>query len=129
MDPMTQKPTRRVEPTSCITMWIMELTICGQSVVANGQLAAPLPKKWLMHCWRTNSKVHILDSSIRATAAAGTFAWAEDAEPFIVDAARSMKVLGIPLDIGEHIARLYGTEWTRIANVVEQSPLSAARRR
>ena len=63
----------------------------------------------------------------RATAAAGTFAWAEDAEPFIVDAARSMKILGIPHDIGEHIARLYGTEWTRIANIVEQSPLSAAR--
>ena len=63
----------------------------------------------------------------RATPAAGTFAWAEDAEPFIVDAARSMKMLGIPHDIGEHIARLYGTEWTRIANIVEQSPLSSAR--
>ena len=61
----------------------------------------------------------------RGAAAGGTFAWAEDAEPFITDAAMAMNEHGIPLHIGEHIARLYGTEWVRLDAIVQQNPDSA----
>ena len=72
------------------------------------------------------SEVQSRNFDSRSTAAAGTFAWAEDAEPFITDAALSMSDLGIPIHIGEHIARLYGTEWVRIASIVEQNPASVS---
>ena len=61
----------------------------------------------------------------RSSAAGGAFAWAEDAEPFITDAAMAMNEHDIPLHIGEHIARLYGTEWTRIDAIVQQNPSMA----
>jgi len=58
----------------------------------------------------------------RSSAAGGAFAWAEDAEPFITDAAMAMNEHGIPVHLGEHIARLYGTEWVRIDAIVQQNP-------
>ena len=58
----------------------------------------------------------------RSSAAGGAFAWAEDAEPFITDAAMAMNEHGIPVHVGEHIARLYGTEWVRIDAIVQQNP-------
>jgi glycerol-3-phosphate dehydrogenase len=58
----------------------------------------------------------------RSAAAGGAFAWAEDAEPFITEAAMIMNDHGIALHIGEHIARLYGTEWVRIDAIVQQNP-------
>ena len=61
----------------------------------------------------------------RSSAAGGAFAWAEDAEPFITEAAMMMNDHGIALHIGEHIARLYGTEWVRIDAIVRQNPILA----
>jgi glycerol-3-phosphate dehydrogenase len=58
----------------------------------------------------------------RSSAAGGAFAWAEDAEPFIAEAAMAMNEHGIPVHLGEHIARLYGTEWVRIDAIVQQNP-------
>ena len=58
----------------------------------------------------------------RSSAAGGAFAWAEDAEPFITEAAMMMNEHGIPVHLGEHIARLYGTEWVRIDAIVQQNP-------
>ena len=58
----------------------------------------------------------------RSSAAGGAFAWAEDAEPFITEAAMAMNEHGIPVHLGEHIARLYGTEWVRIDAIVQQNP-------
>jgi glycerol-3-phosphate dehydrogenase len=58
----------------------------------------------------------------RSSAAGGAFAWAEDAEPFITEAAMTMNEHGIPVHLGEHIARLYGTEWVRIDAIVQQNP-------
>ena len=58
----------------------------------------------------------------RSSAAGGAFAWAEDAEPFITEAAMAMNEHGIPVHLGEHIARLYGTEWVRVDAIVQQNP-------
>ena len=58
----------------------------------------------------------------RSSPAGGAFAWAEDAEPFITEAAMAMNEHGIPVHLGEHIARLYGTEWVRIDAIVQQNP-------
>jgi glycerol-3-phosphate dehydrogenase len=60
-------------------------------------------------------------------AAAGAFAWADDAQPYL-DAATSARP-GLPLDhdVRLHLARLYGTEHERILDLVERDG-SLARR-
>ena len=51
-------------------------------------------------------------------AAGGAFAWAEDAEPYLREAARSRASLGLSQEIRLHLARLYGTEHERILDLV-----------
>ena len=60
-------------------------------------------------------------------AAAGAFAWAEDAEPFLREAIRSRAGLGLSAAIREHLARLYGTEHERLLDLVEREPSLGAR--
>jgi len=59
---------------------------------------------------------HHFDST--RLAAFGTFAWAEDAEPFLEQAARSRPELGMSHDVRLHLARLYGTEHERVLDLV-----------
>lgn len=55
-------------------------------------------------------------------AAAGTFAWAEDAEGYLEQATRSRPRLPLAPPIRTHLARLYGTEHERILDLVEHDP-------
>jgi glycerol-3-phosphate dehydrogenase len=54
----------------------------------------------------------------RRTAAFGAFAWAEDAEPFLRSAADELVSLGLTSLSAENVARLYGSEYSRIAEIV-----------
>ena len=54
----------------------------------------------------------------RRTAAFGAFAWAEDADPFLRAAADELVSLGLTTRSAETVARLYGSEYTRIADIV-----------
>ena len=60
-------------------------------------------------------------------AAAGTFAWAEDAEGYLEEATRSRPRLALSPTIRLHLARLYGTEHERILDLVEREPALAQR--
>jgi glycerol-3-phosphate dehydrogenase len=60
------------------------------------------------------------DSSTAAVA--GAFAWAEDAEPYLEQAARTRPELGLPADVRLHLARLYGTEHERVLDLVVHQP-------
>jgi glycerol-3-phosphate dehydrogenase len=57
-------------------------------------------------------------SSRRATAA-GAFAWAEDAEPYLRRGVERLRAVGMGLRSAEHVVRLYGTEHAAIAEMVE----------
>lgn len=57
--------------------------------------------------------------STRRAAAAGSFAWAEDAEPYLVDVVGEFGQRGISMSAAEHVARLYGTEWRLLAELIE----------
>jgi glycerol-3-phosphate dehydrogenase len=66
----------------------------------------------------------------RSSAAGGAFAWAEDAEPFITEAAMAMNEHGIPVHLGEHIARLYAPSGFVLMpsfNKIQNSPVSCHR--
>jgi glycerol-3-phosphate dehydrogenase len=54
----------------------------------------------------------------RRTAAFGAFAWAEDADPFLQAAADELVSLGLTTRSAETVARLYGSEYSRIADIV-----------
>lgn len=56
---------------------------------------------------------------------AGAFAWAEDAEPFLDAVEHDLS--SVPADVARHIARLYGTEWRVVAEVLEDDRALAAR--
>lgn len=66
--------------------------------------------------------IQMNDSPTRHQGTAGAFAWAEDAEPFLADAAQRLCALGLPLRRALHIARLYGTEWIRLAEMIKAEP-------
>jgi glycerol-3-phosphate dehydrogenase len=63
----------------------------------------------------------------REAAAAGAFAWAEDAEPFLYATANRALTIGLDQATGEHLARLYGTEHTAIFDLVSARPELGAR--
>lgn len=50
------------------------------------------------------------------------FGWAEDAEPFLAQAAAARPSLGLGADTMLHLARLYGTEYVRVLDLVERDP-------
>ena len=50
------------------------------------------------------------------------FGWAEDAEPFLAQAAAARPSLGLGADSMLHLARLYGTEYVRVLDLVERDP-------
>jgi glycerol-3-phosphate dehydrogenase len=52
-------------------------------------------------------------------AAAGAFGWAEDAEPYLREAARSRPKLVLDDAVRLHLARLYGVEHERVLDLVE----------
>ena len=54
----------------------------------------------------------------RRTAAFGAFAWAEDAEPFLRSAAEELVAAGVNRRSAETVARLYGSEYVRILELV-----------
>lgn len=56
------------------------------------------------------------------TAVAGAFAWAEDAGPYLAQAARSRPELGLSEDVRLHLARLYGSEHERVLDLVSRDP-------
>ena len=58
----------------------------------------------------------------RTASAGGTFAWAEDAEGYLEEAARSRPRLALDPEVRAHLARLYGTEHERILDLVERDP-------
>jgi glycerol-3-phosphate dehydrogenase len=62
------------------------------------------------------------DSLTRHQGTAGAFAWAEDAEPFLVDASERLRSLGLSGRQARHLARLYGTEWVRLAEMIRAEP-------
>ena len=64
-------------------------------------------------------------ASTRRIAVAGAFAWAEDAEPFLTAVEHDMS--SVPADVARHIARLYGTEWRIVADLIAGDPTLAAR--
>lgn len=57
--------------------------------------------------------------STRCSQAAGSFAWAEDAEPYLVDVVEELGCRNVPALVAEHLARLYGTEWRLVAELIE----------
>ena len=63
----------------------------------------------------------------RNRAAAGSFGWAEDAEPYLDAAVRSRPALTLAPEIRLHLARLYGTDHERILDLVERDPALGAR--
>jgi glycerol-3-phosphate dehydrogenase len=50
------------------------------------------------------------------------FGWAEDAEPFLGQAAAARPSLGLGAETMLHLARLYGTEYVRVLDLVERDP-------
>ncbi len=63
----------------------------------------------------------------RRAAAAGTFAWAEDPEPYLAAVVASRPQLAVDADARRHLARMYGTAHERILDLVEREPRLGAR--
>jgi glycerol-3-phosphate dehydrogenase len=63
----------------------------------------------------------------RHAAAAGTFAWAEDAEPYLRGIAARASTLGIDAPTAEHLGRLYGTDHAVVLDLVAERPQLAER--
>ncbi len=63
----------------------------------------------------------------RREPAFGAFGWAEDAEPFLAQAAAARPALGLDRAVLTHLARLYGTEYIRVLDLVERDPQLARR--
>ena len=55
------------------------------------------------------------------------FGWAEDAEPFLAQAAAARPSLGLGSDTMLHLARLYGTDYVRVLDLVERDPRQGQR--
>lgn len=66
--------------------------------------------------------VPMAESPTRHQATAGAFAWAEDADPFLIDASERLGRIGLTGRQARHLARLYGTEWTRLAEMMRAEP-------
>ena len=58
----------------------------------------------------------------RRLAVFGTFAWAQDADQYLLQAARSRQELALTPEVRIHLARLYGTEHERILDLVSAEP-------
>jgi glycerol-3-phosphate dehydrogenase len=58
-------------------------------------------------------------TSTRRVAAAGSFAWAEDAEPYLEDVVQELGQQNVPAEVAQHLARLYGTEWRLLSNLLD----------
>jgi glycerol-3-phosphate dehydrogenase len=54
----------------------------------------------------------------RTSPAHGTFAWAEDAEPFLVSAARELVAAGVSERAADVVVRAHGTDYRRILDLV-----------
>jgi glycerol-3-phosphate dehydrogenase len=63
----------------------------------------------------------------RTIAVFGAFGWAADAEPFLHAAARLRPELPVDIDSRLHLARLYGTEYDRVLDLVAADPKLGAR--
>jgi glycerol-3-phosphate dehydrogenase len=57
----------------------------------------------------------------------GAFAWAQDAEPFLREAVNQEADLDITAEGRTHLARLYGSEYQRIFDLVRHAPELSAR--
>ena len=71
---------------------------------------------------------HVKERSFgsRTAPAHGTFAWAEDAEPFLVDAVTELTKAGVPNRAAEIVVRAHGTDYRRILDLVTEDPRLAA---
>lgn len=58
----------------------------------------------------------------RRRAAFGAFGWAEDPAPYLDEVRRSRRTAGLSPDVLVHLARLYGTEYTAIVDLVVDDP-------
>ncbi len=58
----------------------------------------------------------------RSAAAHGTFAWADDAEPFLSAATDALVTAGLSRQSSELVARLYGTDHRKIVDLVADRP-------
>ncbi len=67
----------------------------------------------------------MVQSPTRNQGTAGAFAWAQDAEPFLIDASERLSRLGLTGRQARHLARLYGTEWVRLAEMIRAEPTLA----
>ena len=56
-----------------------------------------------------------------------TFAWAQDAAPFLAGVASAAGALGLDTATGEHLGRLYGTEYAAIIGLIGAQPGLARR--
>ena len=67
---------------------------------------------------------HVRERSFgsRTAPAHGTFAWAEDAEPFLVDAVTELTKVGVPNRAAEIVVRAHGTDYRRILDLVAEDP-------
>ncbi|MDA2970649.1 MAG: glycerol-3-phosphate dehydrogenase/oxidase [Actinomycetota bacterium] len=67
---------------------------------------------------------HVKERSFgsRTAPAHGTFAWAEDAEPFMVDAVTELTKAGVPNRAAEIVVRAHGTDYRRILDLVTEDP-------
>lgn len=52
----------------------------------------------------------------------GAFDWATDAEPYLREAVRIGAELGIDAEVRLHLARLYGTDYHRIFDLIREAP-------
>jgi len=67
---------------------------------------------------------HVKERSFgsRTAPAHGTFAWAEDAEPFLLDAVTELTKAGVPNRAAEIVVRAHGTDYRRILDLVTEDP-------
>jgi len=91
-------------------------TIGGGKWTTARATAEQMVEKLLRHELRG---VKVRSFSTRRVAAAGAFAWAEDAEPYLVDVVGELAQRSISLPVAEHLARLYGTEWHLLAELID----------
>ena len=66
--------------------------------------------------------VPMREFATRSAAAHGTFAWADDAEPFLAAAASSLVEAGLSPQSAELVARLLGTDHRKIVELVSDDP-------
>lgn len=63
----------------------------------------------------------------RRAPAAGAFAWAEDAEPYLRGVAAEAARVGLDAHTAEHLGRLYGADYVAVLDLVERDPALGAR--